>query len=184
MNKKAVLVLSLVLIALLLLIHSNQNYALSAKSKKDLSDSSPSILPNKSKGIIDRKQPLQNNTTLPINPTTPGKVIVTKNVINQGGGTGGKPSDFTISVSGNNPSPPSFSGSADGITVQLRAGKYSVIETGPLSGYITDYSGECSGIASPDIINECTITNTYQPPPPPPSAKLIVIKNVINKDFL
>jgi len=94
-----------------------------------------------------------------------------------------KPSDFTISVSGNNPSPPSFSGSADGITVQLRAGKYSVIETGPLSGYITDYSGECSGIASPDIINECTITNTYQPPPPPPSAKLIVIKNVINKDF-
>jgi YVTN family beta-propeller protein len=374
MNKKVVLVLSLVLIALLLLIHSNQNYALSAKSKKDLSDSSSSILPNKSKGIIDRKQPLQNNTTLPINPTTPGKVIVTKNVINQGGGTGGKPSDFTISVSGNNPSPASFSGSADGttvilekgkysisetgpsgynltsssqcsgginggetrrcnltntfvkpsppaltvikkvinqgggtggkasdftisvsgnnpsprsfqgnsntgtivklqpgrysvaesgptgyssnyssdcsgtinsgqaknciitntynpfipgllsklivtkkvinegggnkkasdftisvsgnnpspasfsgsadgITVQLRAGKYSVIETGPLSGYITDYSGECSGIASPDIINECTITNTYQPPPPPPSAKLIVIKNVINKDF-
>jgi len=374
MNKKAVLVLSLVLIALLLLIHSNQNYALSAKSKKDLSDSSSSILPNKSKGIIDRKQSLENNTTLPINPTTPGKVIVTKNVINRGGGTGSKPSDFTISVSGNNPSPPSFSGSADGttvilekgkysisetgpsgynltsssqcsgainggetrrcnltntfvkpslpaltvikkvinqgggtgskpsdftisvsgnnpsprsfqgnsntgtivklqpgrysvaesgptgyssnysadcnstiksgetknciitntynpfipgllsklivikkvinegggnkkasdftisvsgnnpsppsfsgsadgITVQLRAGKYSVIETGPLSGYITDYSGECSGIASPDIINECTITNIYQPPPPPPSAKLIVIKNVINKDF-
>ena len=273
MNKKAALVLSLVLIALLLLIDSNNNYTLSAKSKKDLSDSSSSSSPSKSKEMIDRTQPLENNTSLPINPTIPGKVVVTKNVINQGGGTGkpsdftinvsgnnpspasfsgsvdgttvtlekgkysitetgppgynltsssqcsgainggetkrcnltntfvkpsppalkvikevinqgggtGKPSDFTINVSGNNPSPASFSGSADGITVQLRAGKYSVIETGPLSGYTTDYSGECSGTASPDIINECTITNTYQPPPPP-SAKLIVIKNVINKD--
>jgi hypothetical protein len=55
MNKKAALVLSLVLIALLLLIHGNQNYALSAKSKKDLSDSSSSFSPNKSKEIIDRK---------------------------------------------------------------------------------------------------------------------------------
>ena len=47
-------------------------------------------------------------------PFIPGllsKLIVTKKVINQGGGTN-KPSDFTINVSGNNPSPSSFSGSA------------------------------------------------------------------------
>ena len=71
-------------------------------------------------------------------------------MINQGGGTN-KPSDFTISVSGNNPSPASFSGSASGTTVQLTAGKYSVTEKGP-SGYTTDYSGECSGTASPNVI--------------------------------
>ncbi|MGC2426566.1 MAG: hypothetical protein WA421_05995, partial [Nitrososphaeraceae archaeon] len=114
MNKKVALVLSLVLIALLPFIHSNSNYALSAKSKKDLSAPSSSFSLNKSKGIIDRKKPLENNTSLPINPIISGKVIVTKKVINQGGGTD-KPSDFTISVSGNNPSPATFSGSADGV---------------------------------------------------------------------
>jgi len=53
------------------------------------------------------------------NPLIPGllsKLIVTKKVINEGGGNK-KASDFTIYVSGNNPSPASFSGSADGITV-------------------------------------------------------------------
>jgi YVTN family beta-propeller protein len=177
MNKKAVLVLSLVLIALLLLIHSNQNYALSAKSKKDLSDSSSSILPSKSKGIIDRKQPLENNTTLPINPTTPGKVIVTKNVINQGGGTGGKPSDFTINVSGNNPSPASFSGSADGTSVILEKGKYSISETGP-SGYNLTSSSQCSGAINGGETRRCNLTNTFVKPSPP---VLTVIKEVINQ---
>jgi YVTN family beta-propeller protein len=135
-------------------------------------------------GIMSSGQTKNCTITNKYNPFIPGllsKLIVTKKVINQGGGNK-KASDFTISVSGNSPSPASFSGSADGRAVQLRAGKYSVSETGSLSGYTIDYSRECSGTASPDIINQCTITNTYQPPSPQPSAKLIVIKNVINRD--
>ena len=175
MNKKAALVLCLLLIALLL-IHSNNNYALSAKSKKDLSDSSSSFSSNKSKEIIDRKKPLQNNTSLPINPTTTGIVIVTKNVVNQGGGTG-KPSDFTISVSGNNPSPASFSGSADGITVTLEKGKYSITETGP-SGYNSTSSSQCSGTINVGETRRCNLTNIFVKPSLP---VLKVIKEVINQ---
>jgi YVTN family beta-propeller protein len=177
MNKKAALVLSLVLIALLLLIDSNNNYTLSAKSKKDLSDSSSSSSsPSKSKEMIDRKQPLENNTSLPINPTIPGKVVVTKNVINQGGGTG-KPSDFTINVSGNNPSPASFSGSADGTTVTLEKGKYSITETGP-PGYNLTSSSQCSGAINGGETRRCNLTNTFVKPSPP---ALKVIKEVINQ---
>ncbi len=107
-------------------------------------------------------------TSLPINPTTPGEVIITKNVINQGGGTN-KPSDFTISVSGNNPSPASFSGSTDGITVQLRAGKFSVIEEGPISSdyvpgkYTPNYSADCNGTIKSGETKNCIITNKYNP---------------------
>jgi hypothetical protein len=36
-----------------------------------------------------------------------------------------KPSDFTITVSGNSPSPKSFSGSSSGTSVTLNAGKYN-----------------------------------------------------------
>ena len=42
-------------------------------------------------------------------PVTTGKIIVTKQVVNDGGGTK-RPSDFTINVDGNNPSPQSFPG--------------------------------------------------------------------------
>ena len=117
MNKKIALILSIILIALLPLIHSDSNYALSAKSKKDSSPLPSSFSQNKSAGIIDGNIPVENNTspinkgkgiidgnipvennTSPINPVISGKVIVTKKVINQGGGTK-KPSDFTINVS-------------------------------------------------------------------------------------
>ena len=42
-------------------------------------------------------------------PVTTGKIIVTKQVVNDGGGNK-RPSDFTINVDGNNPSPQSFPG--------------------------------------------------------------------------
>jgi YVTN family beta-propeller protein len=180
MNKKAALVLSLVLIALLPLIHSNSNYALSAKSKKDLSASSSSFSLNKSKEIIDRKKPLENNTSLPINPIISGKVIVTKKVINQGGGND-KPSDFTISVSGNNPSPATFSGSADGTTITLEKGKYSITETGP-SGYNSTSSPKCSGTINGGETLRCNLTNTFEKPSPPITiSTLKVNKEVINE---
>ncbi|MGH9976738.1 MAG: hypothetical protein ACRD8Z_13030, partial [Nitrososphaeraceae archaeon] len=43
----------------------------------------------------------------------PGTLTVTKRVINDGGGTA-RPSDFTITVDGSNPTPSSFDGSSSG----------------------------------------------------------------------
>src|SRR6476661_5257782 len=201
MNKKAALVLSIILIALLPLINSDSNYALSAKSKKDSSSLPSSFSQNKSQGIIDGNTPVENktlpinkgkgiiggntpveNNTSPINPVVSGKLLVTKKVINQGGGTN-KPSDFTISVSGNNPSPASFSGSASGTTVTLNKGKYSINETGP-AGYNLTSSSQCSGTINGNEIRKCTLTNTFAKSPSPPpniTGTLQVTKEVINQ---
>ena len=115
------------------------------------------------------------------NPFIPGiltKLIVTKQVINDGGGTK-SPSDFIITVNGNNPTPSSFAGSSSGTTVSLKPGSYSVTETGP-PGYTADYSDACNDSAKVGSINKCTITNTFQPVPE--SAQLIIIKNIINNN--
>jgi hypothetical protein len=61
-------------------------------------------------------------------PSPPGSLTflsVVKKVTNNGIGDK-RPSDFTITVTGNNPSPSSFSGSSSGISVTLRAGSYKV----------------------------------------------------------
>ncbi|HEY7078994.1 MAG TPA: beta-propeller fold lactonase family protein [Nitrososphaeraceae archaeon] len=125
-----------------------------------------------------------NNCTIvnKYNPVIPGilsKLVVTKKVINDGGGTK-KPSDFTITVHGNNPSPSSFYGRSSGTNVELRPGRYTVTETGPTSRYSTDYSRDCSGNATPNSVRKCNITNVYQEPGP--TSKLIVIKNVDNNN--
>ena len=92
-------------------------------------------------------------------PTT-GTLAVTTIIHNTDGGTK-KPSDFTISVSGNSPNPASFSGSASGTTVTLKPGKYSV-SSSSISGYSTSYSPGCSGIITgAKNINPCTVTNQY-----------------------
>jgi YVTN family beta-propeller protein len=111
-------------------------------------------------------------------PITTGKIIVTKKVINEGGGNK-NPSDFTVTVNGNNPTPSSFAGSSSGTTVNLKPGSYSVIETG-LPGYTADYSNGCTGSIKAGTTNKCTITNMFQPPDE--SAQLIVIKNVIDNN--
>jgi Prealbumin-like fold domain len=84
--------------------------------------------------------------------------VVTK-VDNTNGGTR-KPSDFTITVSGNSPKPKSSSGSSLGTSVTLQPGKYSVSESA-ISGYTTTYSSGCSGTASGGVPIKCTITNQY-----------------------
>jgi hypothetical protein len=71
-----------------------------------------------------------------------------------------KPSDFTITVSGNSPSPKSFSGSSSGTSVTLNAGKFKVTGSGP-SGYTTTYSSGCSGTASGGVPIKCTVSNQY-----------------------
>jgi YVTN family beta-propeller protein len=120
-----------------------------------------------------------SNTYNPFIPGILSKLIVTKKVVNEGGGDK-KPSDFTITVSGNNPTPSSFAGSSSGTTVTLNPGRYSVTEN-LLSGYTSSMSGDCSGtIDNTGETNECTITNVYQPEDT--SAQLIVITNVIDNN--
>jgi YVTN family beta-propeller protein len=109
-------------------------------------------------------------------PITTGEIVVTKRVINEGGGSA-KPSDFTITVDGNNPTPSSFDGSSSGTTVTLNPGSYSVTEN-LLSDYTSSMSGGCTGTVSAGQTKNCIITNKYQPTER--SAQLVVIKNVIN----
>ena len=92
------------------------------------------------------------NSKLPI-------LTVIKNVV---GGIKA-PSDFEISVSGNDPSPSSFSGSANGTVVILGPGAYSVSEIED-SHYAASYSADCKdGTINYGDNKTCTITNTRKP---------------------
>jgi Prealbumin-like fold domain len=91
-----------------------------------------------------------------------GTLIVTENVVNEGGGNK-KPSDFTINIHGNDPSPSSFRGNSSGTPVKLHMGMYSVTVRGP-SGYNSTSSGDCSGGMMSVEIKNCTITNIYSKP--------------------
>ena len=107
-------------------------------------------------------RPIENKTSSPsfppVNPVQ-GILIVTEKVVNEGGGNK-KPSDFTITVHGNNPSPSTFQGNSSGTVVKLQMGMYSVTET-KLSGYNSTISGDCSGGIMSVETKNCTITNTY-----------------------
>ncbi len=93
------------------------------------------------------------------NDKVEGSLIVTKKVINEGGGIS-QPSDFTISVHGNNPSPTSFPGNSSGTIVKLDMGMYSVTESGP-SDYNSTSSMDCSGAVMSIETLKCNLTNTY-----------------------
>ena len=100
-----------------------------------------------------------SSSALPsVNPVQ-GTLIVTEKVVNEGGGNK-KPSDFTITVHGNNPSLSSFPGNSSGTAVKLQMGMYSVTEAGP-SGYNLTLSGDCSGGMMSVETKSCTITNIY-----------------------
>lgn len=102
----------------------------------------------------------QNKTSAAINNTVQGTLIVTTKVNNEGGG---KPSDFTIKVHGNNPSISSFPGNSSGTAVKLDMGMYSVTESGP-SDYNSTSSMDCSGAVMSVETIKCEITNTYIKP--------------------
>jgi hypothetical protein len=93
------------------------------------------------------------------NDKVEGSLIVTKKVNNEGGGSS-KPSDFTINVHGNNPSPSSFPGNSSGTIVKLDMGMYSITESGP-SDYNSTSSMDCSGAVMSIETLKCNITNTY-----------------------
>jgi Prealbumin-like fold domain len=106
---------------------------------------------------------LQNQTLSPaagVNNKMQGTLIVTKKVINEGDENSKQPSDFTIKIHGNNPSPSLFPGNSSGTIVKLDMGMYSVTESGP-SGYNSTSSMDCSGAIMSVETVKCDITNTY-----------------------
>src|SRR5215217_4044472 len=107
---------------------------------------------------------LQNETSSPaagVNNKVQGTLIVTKKVINEGcGGNSKQPSDFTIKIHGNNPSPSLFPGNSSGTIVKLDMGMYSVTESGP-SGFNSTSSMDCSGAIMSVETVKCDMTSTY-----------------------
>src|SRR5919106_25280 len=140
-------------------------------------------------GTIQGGDTVSCTITNKYNPFIPGiltKLIVTKQVINDGGGTK-SPSDFIITINGNNPTPSSFAGSSSGTTITINKGKYNVTEAGSdisndyIPGFYTpNYSSDCAGTIQGGDTVSCTITNKYNPFIPGILTKLIVTKQVIN----
>jgi len=97
------------------------------------------------------------STSFTVLPKT--QLIVIKDVVNDNGGTA-VASDFTMSVSGNNPSPASFPGAESlGTMVALDAGSYSVTESSVLGYTQTSISDDCSGSIAVGQTKTCIITN-------------------------
>ncbi len=91
-------------------------------------------------------------------PTLPGMLTVTTVV--EGGNASA--SDFTVAVAGMNASQQTFAGNANGTSVTLGPGAYSVSETGP-ADYSQDLSSGCSGTIGSNQSVSCTITEAYAP---------------------
>jgi hypothetical protein len=104
-------------------------------------------------------------TTSPV--TTPtGTLIVKKIEICRIGNTCPSPSDFTIKVTGNNPTPSTFHvtspgtpGTRPSTVVTLGVGAYKVSEE-PFQGFEPSFSADCTGTISPGDQKTCTITNS------------------------
>jgi hypothetical protein len=91
---------------------------------------------------------------------------VIKQVICPAGSVCPPPGEFTISVSGTDPDPSSFSGSAMGTAVSLEPGTYQVTEVAPATptGLIAlppVFSAGCSGDIQAGQELSCTITNEF-----------------------
>jgi YVTN family beta-propeller protein len=143
-------------------------------------DDDNDTIPDEDEDNIPAPTPVPTSNGDSNNASQPGTLLVTKQVVNEGGGEA-EPSDFTIIVDGNNPTPSSFDGSSSGISVQLFEGRYKVTESGPDSNYTSALSKECSGNMREGENKRCTITNTYsEPSPPVTTANIIVTKKVIN----
>jgi hypothetical protein len=114
-----------------------------------------------------------------INNDQPATLYVIKHVINNDIGTM-VASDFSITVTGNNPTPANFNGVENpGTAVTIDAGPYSVDEALTI-GYDKTLSTDCVGTINVGETKTCTITNNDIPPTPPTTGTLVVVKHVIN----
>ena len=111
-------------------------------------------------------------------PPQTATLTVVKQVVNDDGGSA-VPSDFTLHVTGNSPSPASFAGTGSpGTSVTLGSGAYTVSED-DAAGYEASYSEDCTGTIAPGESVTCTVTNDDTPPQ---TATLTVVKQVVNDD--
>jgi uncharacterized repeat protein (TIGR01451 family) len=102
-------------------------------------------------------------------------VTVIKNVVNDNGGTK-VAGDFTMHVTGANPSSSTFAGSATGTVVTVDPGvQYSVTEDA-VTGYTGSSSTDCTGTVAAGQNKTCTVTNNDVQP------KLTVTKVVVNNN--
>ncbi len=88
-------------------------------------------------------------------------LLVSVDVVNDNGGTA-VAADWTIAVTGGNPTPASFPGAQE-TTVTLLAVAYLVSESGP-DGYSSSFSPGCSGTIAPGGMKFCTVTIDDHPP--------------------
>ena len=84
-------------------------------------------------------------------------LYVITNVINDNGGSA-VASDFSVSVSGNDPRPESFPGDEERVRVLLKDGSYDVSVSGPVE-YTSSFSADCSGTILLGEKKTCTVTN-------------------------
>ncbi len=97
--------------------------------------------------------------TCGLNMCGTGTLFVYVQVINGYTNTTVSPSNFTVQVSGQNVSLPSFPGSQSGTTLSLGGGSgYSVIIPQTLSGYVPSYSQGCNGTLYANQQATCVIT--------------------------
>jgi hypothetical protein len=109
-------------------------------------------------------------------------IIVYKIVDNTGGGTA-IPADFTFLIenTATNETLAQFSGSSDGVMIQVAPGTaYDVGEFTSFLPYTTSSSGDCLGTINDGEFKECTFVNTYDPTVE--QGDLTVIKQIINDD--
>lgn len=103
-------------------------------------------------------------TTPPPQATSTGVLIVTKTVINDSGTSTATTSDFTLQVIGGGSTTTVASGAAH----RFATGTYSVVESGPTSGYTATFGGDCTSAGQVTVnagaTSTCTIVNNDNPP--------------------
>ena len=113
----------------------------------------------------------QTKTCTVTNQDQAGTLTVIKHVVNNYGGTA-TAGQFTMHITGTNPTTNDFPGSETGVQVVIGAGSFKVSEAGP-SGYAAAMSG-CSGTMTLGGSATCTITNSDIAP------QVIIVKQVVN----
>ncbi|HUR85905.1 MAG TPA: hypothetical protein VMY78_11210, partial [Solirubrobacteraceae bacterium] len=86
-------------------------------------------------------------------------ITVVKHVVNKGGSTA-TAADFQMDVTATDAGDPHFSGTEQGKTITLDAGRYSVDESGGPSTFAKELSEGCAGTIAVGAERTCTITNT------------------------
>ena len=81
---------------------------------------------------------IPGNVTTRITTPTPTTTAILTVIKIVSGNTSATPSNFTMHITGNNPTPANFAGSSAGIVVKLDPGPFSVTETAPSGTFFTN----------------------------------------------